>query len=174
MVDSLSLSQDELNRVLNNIRTDNDEHEKIPASSGVSLSQADLEKLFGNSSKSTLNSAEKTADSAVNAEQTAEESSAEAIRAAKIAERKRHAAELLAQANADSPKRISVVYGTATRRGHEIEKFAVGDTICLDRIVSEYADILVDGKLFARGAIAEKDGQTSVTITQIVTPYGKS
>lgn len=171
MADSVSLSQDELNLILSNIRKDNDEHEKIPDSSGVSLSQADLEKLFGGSSsgaqKSAGNSVEPDASQSSSGEHFSEQT-ADEIRAAKIAERKRHAAELLAQANANSPKRISVVYGTATRRGKEIENLKVGDTIKLDRIVPEYADILVDGKLFARGAIEDKDGHATITIAQIV------
>jgi len=164
---SISLSQDELNKVLSNIRKDNDEHEKIPDSSGISLSQADLEKLFGSSSSASQKTSPEPAatESDPHLQTDAER---EAARAAKIAERKAHAAALLAEANANSPKRISVVYGTATRRGKEIEGLQPGDTIQLDRIVPEYADIMVDGKLFARGIIQEQSGHASVTIAQIL------
>lgn len=163
---SISLSQDELNNVLNNIRKDNDERDKIPDSSSVSLSQADLERLFGSSSSLAPKTPEPAATTAEPQLQT--DAEREAARAAKIAERKAHAAALLAEANANSPKRISVVYGTATRRGKEIEGLQPGDTIQLDRIVPEYADIMVDGKLFARGIIQDKSGHASVTIAQIV------
>lgn len=161
MADGISLSQDELNRVLNNVRKDNDEHEKAPVSAGVSLSQSELEKLFGGASSSAP-----AATPATPAEQS--QADKDAARAAKIEERKRHAAELLAQANASSPKRISVVYGAATRRGHELESIKPGDWIELDRIEPEYADILVDGKLFARGIPSYKDQHASIQITQIV------
>lgn len=161
MADGISLSQDELNRVLNNVRKDNNEHEKAPKSSGVALSQDELEKLFGGAAAS----GPKPADTG------AEQSQAEkdAARAAKIEERKRHAAELLAQANASSPKRISVLYGTATKRGREIDEFKEGDWITLDRIAPEYVDILVDGKLYARGIPTyKKDQYAAVQIVQIV------
>ncbi|MDE7227990.1 MAG: FliM/FliN family flagellar motor switch protein [Treponemataceae bacterium] len=157
MVDCISLSQDELNRVLSNVRRDNDEHEKIPDPDAVSVSPSELERLLAGGSSS----AEKSAADAAQAEK-------DAARAAKIEERRKRAAALIEQANASSPKRISVVYGTATRRGWEIEQLRVGDSILLDRIVHEYADILVDGTLFARGAIESKDGHATVKIMQIV------
>lgn len=156
MVDCISLSQDELNRVLSDVRKDNVEHEKNPAPDAVSVSPSELERLLvGGSSV-----AEKSA-AAVQAEK-------DAARAAKIEERRKRAAALIEQANASSPKRISVVYGTATRRGWEIKQLRVGDSVMLDRIVHEYADILVDGTLFARGAIESKDGHATVKIMQIV------
>ncbi len=171
-MDSISISQDELNKVLNNIRKDNDEHEKIPDSSGIALSQSELEKLFGASSsfapKSEASPPQAATPPAEKDPQLQTDAEREAAREAKIAERKARTAALLAQANASSPKRISVVYGTATRRGHELEKLQPGDTIQLDRIVPEYADIMVDGKLFARGSIQDQDGHASVTITQIL------
>lgn len=152
MRDYVSLSQDELNRVLSEVRKDNDEHEKNPDPVAVSLSPTELERLMvGGALPADASQAEK-----------------DAARAAKIEERKRRMAEVLAQANASSPKRISVVYGTATRRGWEIEKLRAGDSILLDRIVPEYAEILVDGKLFARGAIEDKDGHAAIKIVQIV------
>ena len=157
MVDCISLSQDELNRVLSNVRRDNDEHEKIPDPDAVSVSPSELERLLAGGSSS----AEKSAADVAQAEK-------DAARAAKIEERRKRAAALIEQANASSPKRISVVYGTATRRGWEIEQLRVGDSILLDRIVHEYADILVDGTLFARGAIESKDGHATVKIMQIV------
>ncbi|MBQ7159704.1 MAG: FliM/FliN family flagellar motor switch protein [Treponema sp.] len=169
-MDSISISQDDLNKVLSNIRKDNDEHEKIPDSSGVSLSQSELEKLFGGSSAFASKPAEpQTPPEQPHTDpQLQTDAEREAARAAKIAERKARAAAILAQANASSPKRISVVYGTATRRGWEIDKLKQGDTIQLDRIVPEYADIMIDGKLFARGIIQDQNGHASVTIMQIV------
>ncbi len=171
---AVSISQDELNKVLNNIRKDNDEREKIPDSPGIALSQSELEKLFGSSQslapKSDSTAGGNSGTSSVTEKETELQSDTErdAAREAKIAERKARAAAILAQANASSPKRISVVYGTATRRGHEVEKLQPGDTIQLDRIIPEYADILVDGKLFARGIIKDQNGHASVTIAQLV------
>lgn len=158
MVDCISLSQDELNRVLSDVRKDNVEHEKNPAPDAVSVSPSELERLLVGGSSVAEKSA---AADALQAEK-------DAARAAKIEERRKRAAALIEQANASSPKRISVVYGTATRRGWEIEQLCVGDSVMLDRIVHEYADILVDGTLFARGAIESKDGHATVKIMQIV------
>ncbi|MBQ3966572.1 MAG: FliM/FliN family flagellar motor switch protein [Treponema sp.] len=169
---AVSISQDELNKVLNNIRKDNDEREKIPDSPGIALSQSELEKLFGSSQslapKSDSTAGGNSGTSSVTETELQSDAERDAAREAKIAERKARAAAILAQANASSPKRISVVYGTATRRGHEVEKLQPGDTIQLDRIIPEYADILVDGKLFARGIIKDQNGHASVTIAQLV------
>ncbi len=201
MADSIALSQEELDRVLCNVRSDNSERENKPVSSGIALSQAELDRLFGNSSAST-GSEKKPApaepqprvadslqsqsapnvqaqamqdDSTASGVQTgavgqesALEADAAAARAAKIAERKARAAEMLARVNASSPKRISVIYGSTLRKGDEISALAAGDTIVLDRALTETAEIQVDGKPFAYGVLGNANGNAAIKITRLL------
>ncbi|MCR5724364.1 MAG: FliM/FliN family flagellar motor C-terminal domain-containing protein [Treponema sp.] len=185
MADGIALSQDELNRVLNNIRNDNSERENKPVSSGISLSQADLDRLFGSGSSSTVStgsaSPEKAAPAATPAAgtgtppasgdaQASDSASAatDAARAAKIAERKARAAEMLARVNASSPKRITVIYGSTLRKGEELAGLAPGDMLELDRVMEEAAEIQVDGKPFAYGYLGKVNGNAAVKITRIL------
>jgi len=89
-------------------------------------------------------------------------------RAAKIAARKARAAALIAQANATSPRRITVVYGSILKKQKEVDTFEKGTVIQLDRQPIESAEILVDGKLFAKGKLSSQNGHASVQITEIV------
>ena len=156
----IALSQAELDDILHNVRKDNDEHEHVSYPAGVSLSQSDLDALLGGDAVSTV----------VKPQQKPAEApqGADAARAAKIAERKARAAEMLARVNAGSPKRVSVVYGSTLRKGDEISALRPGDTIALDRAAEAAADILVDGKLFARGILETADGSASVRLTELV------
>ena len=99
--------------------------------------------------------------------QTPSEADAKA-RAAKIAARKARAAALIAQANATSPRRITVVYGSILKKQKEVDSFTKGTVIQLDRQPVEAAEILVDGKLFAKGKLSSQNGHASVQITEIV------
>ncbi|MBP5438414.1 MAG: FliM/FliN family flagellar motor switch protein [Treponema sp.] len=99
--------------------------------------------------------------------QTPSEDDAKA-RAAKIAARKARAAALIAQANATSPRRITVVYGSILKKQKEVDSFTKGTVIQLDRQPIESAEILVDGKLFAKGKLSSQNGHASVQITEIV------
>ena len=90
------------------------------------------------------------------------------VRAAKIAARKARAAALIAEANATSPRRITVVYGSILKKQKEVDSFTKGTVIQLDRQPVEAAEILVDGKLFAKGKLSSQNGHASVQITEIV------
>ncbi len=100
--------------------------------------------------------------------ETATPEDAAKVRAAKIAARKARAAALLAEANATSPRRITVVYGSILKKQKEVDSFTKGTVIQLDRQPIESAEILVDGKLFAKGKLSSQNGHASVQITEIV------
>lgn len=160
-------SRDELNRiftVFDNVKEDNAKNEKLETPQGLALSQSELDKLFSHKSESTsaAASSQTPPKPALSSEEAA------AIRARKIAERKARAAQLLAQANAGSPKRITVVYGTCLKTGAEVEKLQTGEFIQLTRPIEEAAKVYVDGKLFASGILAQNNGKACVQLTEIV------
>ena len=169
---TVALSQDELDKVLNNIRNDNAENGKAFSAPSAAVSQAELDRLLGGGSTKT------TKPDPANTEPHRREpismgvitgvQSSEADHAAKIAERKARAAELLAKVNAASPKRLSVVYGTVMRKGEAISQIKAGDSIMLDRLTEDVADILLDGKPFARGKLTTEDGYAAVRVTEIL------
>lgn len=171
MANGVSLSQDELDRVLNNIRHDNSERESKPVSSGIALSQADLDKLFGAGATATVISKPHEApakEDQAPVSEPAPADNADALRAAKIAERKARAAEMLARVNASSPKRITVIYGSVLRKGDEISALQAGTMLELDRAMEENAEIQVDGKPFAYGKIGSTNGKAAVKITRLL------
>ena len=195
MAEGVALTQDELDRILNNVRNDNTERESKPVSSGIALSQADLDRLFGGGSSAPAatkapepaspapaGAGQPAAAAAPLASEPAQATAgvpggnaaaagsadADAARAAKIAERKARAAEMLARVNASSPKRITVVYGSTLRRGSEISALAAGDLLELDRSPEEAAEIQVDGKPFAYGRPGVVNGRTAIKITRII------
>ena len=142
--------------------------------SSVSISQGELDKLFGGKMNSTSNKTEnikkvKPEDAKTSKPKASEEDEAKAkARAAKIAERKARSAALLAEANATSPRRITVVYGSILKKQKDVDSYAKGSIIELDREPVKPANILVDGKLFARGKLSSQNGHASVQITEIV------
>lgn len=154
------LPQEELDKILNDVRKDNTENEPAPV--GVALPQSALDDILGEDASSTV---VKPQPEEAKTYATPEE--AEAARAAKIAARKARTAELLARVNANSPKRISVIYGSALLKGSELSALKPEDTLTLDRGEETAADILVDGKQFGRGIITYADGKASVKITEI-------
>ena len=134
---AVSISQDELNRVLNNIRKDNDEREKIPDSPGIALSQSELEKLFGSSQslapKSDSTASGNSGTSSVTEKETELQSDAErdAAREAKIAERKARAAAILAQ----GIKPVFMEhYGRNTSAGKTVSRREHGDLLVPDKV----------------------------------------
>lgn len=157
-----AVSQTELDDILHTVREDNEEHQRIPYPSSVPLSQSDLDVLLGGGAPSTTVTASKQTAPA------AEPDDAAAARAAKIAERKARTAEMLARVNASSPKRVSVIYGSTLRKGGELSALRLGDNLVLDRVLEAAADILVDGKPFARGILGYSDGTASVRITELL------
>lgn len=170
-----AVSQTELDDILHTVREDNEEHQRIPYPSSVPLSQSDLDVLLGGGAPSTTVTAPKPpaapSETAPQSKQTApaaESDDAAAARAAKIAERKARTAEMLARVNASSPKRVSVIYGSTLRKGGELSALRLGDNLVLDRVLEAAADILVDGKPFARGILGYSDGTASVRITELL------
>ena len=149
------LSKEEMGLVLKKVQKDNAEFEHTHQTRGVALSQSELDDLL--SSGLPVVTAVKPVPVDI-----------DAARAAKIAERKARSAQLLAAVNAKNPKRISVVYGTATVQSSRIDEFKAGDKILLDRIANTPADVLVDGKLFAKGTIQIHGGHAAVKITELV------
>lgn len=168
----IALTQDEIDRVLNAVRTDNKENSAASEDTGVALTQDELEKLFSGSGTSNPAPAQETpaevkAEASL-AQEPAQTSSAEE-KAAKIAERKARMEAMLAQANASSPKRISVIYGSTLKTGAELNSAKEGTTIALDRLTDDLAEIFVDGKLYARGKLCSTpEGNAAVKITQIL------
>lgn len=181
MAEGITLSQSEIDKVLSSVKQDQAENEEKVSSAGVSLSQADLDKLFAPKSDSSsankdtvaYTKEEKASDSVSGLtaqEETAhsEQDDEAARRAAKIAERKKRAADLLAKVNAASPKRISVEYGKATLMQADIDKFEIGTRIPLTRDQGSLCDIFCDGRLIGRGVIEKHKGQATVVISQIL------
>jgi flagellar motor switch protein FliN/FliY len=73
----------------------------------------------------------------------------------------------------DVPVQVSAVLGTATLQVGQLLKLERGAVIELDRRVGEQVDILVNGRLVARGEIAVVDGRLAVTMTEIVKSGGR-
>ena len=174
MPEGIALSQSEIDKVLNSVKQDQAENEEKISSAGVALSQADLDKLFAPKSDST-ESKEKPKDipaqsenASVTQSSSSTQTDAAAARAAKIAERQKRTADLLAKVNAASPKRISVEYGKATIMQSEIDKFEIGTRLPLVRDQGSLCDIFCDGKLIGRGVIEKYKGQATVVISQIL------
>lgn len=170
------LSQDELDRVLNGVRSDNEENDTaIVGQKSAAISQAELDLLLG-SSNSTMKKIEPKQEESVEKETVPPEPEVDVAvpeskpmtMEEKIAARKARAAELLAKVNAASPKRISVVYGSTLTTGTEIEKYKPGTLIELDRPRGADVDILCDGKLIGRGIVGCANGKTVVKITSIL------
>ncbi len=149
--------QEEIDKVLTTVRSDkkeralSDEEEK-----SVTLSQSELEKILESVPLKVENL------------KAPEESKEEVEQKAKIAERQAQPAAMFAEANAHSPKRISVIYGSLLCDEEKFSSIKEGTVLDLDRAAGEVADILVDGKLYAKGMIGAKNGKTAVKITLIV------
>ena len=140
-----------ISKVLDTVRGDKAERALSPEEeAGVTLSQTELERLFGSG-----------------AVQMPVPPAAGGDRAAKIAERQARAAAVLAQANASSPRRLSVVYGSILCTGAELAAYKAGSVLELDRASGAPAEILVDGKPFGRGVIGSKDGKTAVRLVEV-------
>jgi flagellar motor switch protein FliN/FliY len=90
-------------------------------------------------------------------------------RARKIAERKARSAAILAQANASSPKRITVIYGSTVKKSAEMDQLKEDSVIELDRASDEIVEILADGKPFAMGKLEVSNGKASVRIVRMIT-----
>ena len=177
------ITQDELDRMLtvvSNVHKDNDENERGATPADLPLSQADLDSLY----KKGI-AAEKAAGQAAGKKTAAKDDfiqldkpqpgkdDAARIRAQKIAERKAHSAQILAQVKADTPRRILVSYGGCLKKDSDIEKLGRGDVIRLDRRISENVKVYVDGRFFAEGEMGQNAGTATVRLTKLVAEEGQ-
>lgn len=177
------ITQDELDRMLtvvSNVHKDNDENERGATPADLPLSQADLDSLY----KKGI-AAEKAAGQAAEKKTAAKDDfirldkpqpgkdDAARIRAQKIAERKAHSAQILAQVKADTPRRILVSYGGCLKKDSDIEKLGRGDVIRLDRRISENVKVYVDGRFFAEGEMGQNAGTATVRLTKLVAEEGQ-
>ncbi len=68
----------------------------------------------------------------------------------------------------DVPLEVTVELGRTTKSISEILSFAPGSIIELDRIAGEHIDVLVNGKLVAKGEVVVIDESFSVRVTEII------
>ncbi|NLY91234.1 MAG: flagellar motor switch phosphatase FliY [Firmicutes bacterium] len=71
----------------------------------------------------------------------------------------------------DVPLEISVELGSTKMRIKEILELGIGSVIELDRLAGELVDILVNGKLIAKGEVVVIDENFGVKITDIISPF---
>lgn len=163
-----TITKDELSRLLtvfSNVHKDNDDNEKGPPPANMILSQVEVDSVFEKGLKAPREAA---GDGIIRPAVTeAGKADAAQIRAQKIAARKAHSAQILAQVNACSPKRLQVSYGSCLKKSIDIDKLKEGDVVELDRKMSEEVKVFVDGKLFAKGVLGEKTGVATVKITNL-------
>ena len=67
----------------------------------------------------------------------------------------------------DVPVRVTVEVGRAKIPLAELVELAPGSLVVLDREVHEPADILVNGKIVARGEVVTMDGHYGVRVTSV-------
>lgn len=68
----------------------------------------------------------------------------------------------------DVPVTVQAILGRARMRVDALVRLRAGEVIELDRRVGEPVDVLVNGKLIARGEVVVIDGLLGVTLTEIV------
>lgn len=73
----------------------------------------------------------------------------------------------------DVPLQISVELGSTKMRIKEILDLGMGSIVELDRLAGEPVDVLVNGKIFARGEVVVIDENFGVKITDIVSPIAR-
>ncbi len=65
---------------------------------------------------------------------------------------------------------ISVRFGQTTMLLEDILKLGHGSVIELEKLVEEPVDLLVNGRLLARGEVVVADGHYAIRITQLESP----
>jgi flagellar motor switch protein FliN/FliY len=70
----------------------------------------------------------------------------------------------------DVPLNVTVVLGRAKKSIREILEMNLGSVIVLDRLAGEMVDVMVNGKMFARGEVVVIDDNYGVRITEVMTP----
>ncbi len=73
----------------------------------------------------------------------------------------------------DVPLHVTVVLGKTRKSIKEILEFNRGSIIVLDRLAGEMVDVLVNGKLFAKGEVVVIDDNYGVRITEITSEQNK-
>lgn len=68
----------------------------------------------------------------------------------------------------DIPLNVTVELGRAKREISEIMKFGIGTVVVLEKIVGDPVDVIVNGKLIARGEVVVIDDDYGVRITEII------
>lgn len=70
----------------------------------------------------------------------------------------------------DVPLQVTVLLGKSKKSIKEILELGRGSVIVLDRLAGEMVDVMVNGKLFARGEVVVIDDNYGVRITELTTP----
>ena len=73
----------------------------------------------------------------------------------------------------DVPLQISVELGSTRMRIKEILELGMGSIVELDRLAGEPVDVLVNGKIFAKGEVVVIDENFGIKITDIVSPVDR-
>lgn len=73
----------------------------------------------------------------------------------------------------DVPLQISVELGSTRMKIKEILDLGMGSVVELDRLAGEPVDILVNGKIFAKGEVVVIDENFGIKITDIVSPMAR-
>ncbi len=71
---------------------------------------------------------------------------------------------------ADVPLQVTVELGKCKKSVKEIMGFTIGTVIVLNRLAGELVDVLVNGRLLARGEVVVIDDSYGVRITEIISP----
>jgi len=69
---------------------------------------------------------------------------------------------------ADVPLELTVEVGSARLRVRDVLALEKGSIVELDRASGEPADVLVNGRLVARGELSVVDDRLAVTVTEVV------
>ncbi len=69
----------------------------------------------------------------------------------------------------DVPLNVTVVLGRAKKSIREVLDLNLGSVIVLDRLAGEMVDVMVNGKMFARGEVVVIDDNYGVRITEVMT-----
>jgi flagellar motor switch protein FliN/FliY len=72
----------------------------------------------------------------------------------------------------DVPLNVTVELGRSVKSIKEILSMRMGSIVVLDRLAGEMVDILVNGKLFAKGEVAVIDENYGVRVTEIINKKG--
>ncbi len=72
------------------------------------------------------------------------------------------------EAVSDIPVSISVVLGRTSMQVQQVPKLGRGAVVELDRKVGEPVDILVNGRMVARGEVVVVEDKIGVTMTEII------